>query len=88
MLRVFFGFAEHQETATYGVGYKLTITGNSDNSVLKIKITQSTMLKTKLTLLNGMYRLIQPLFHNRLYFPFRFQIRQLQNSNIWRDLSL
>ena len=27
-------FAEHQEKATYGLGYKLTLTRNSDNSVL------------------------------------------------------
>ena len=28
------GFAEHQEKATYGLGYKLTLTRNSDNAVL------------------------------------------------------
>ena len=29
-----FGFAEHSEKATYGLGYKLTLTRNSENSVL------------------------------------------------------
>ena len=29
-----FGFAEHQEKATYGLGYKLTLTRASDNAVL------------------------------------------------------
>ena len=29
-----FGFAEHQETATYGPGYNITLTGNTDNAVL------------------------------------------------------
>ena len=29
-----FGFAEHQEKATYGFGYKLTLTRSSDNAVL------------------------------------------------------
>ena len=29
-----FGFAEHQEKATYGLGYKLTLTRNSDDAVL------------------------------------------------------
>ena len=29
-----FGFAEHQEKGTYGLGYKLTLTRNTDNSVL------------------------------------------------------
>ena len=33
-LKDILGFAEHQETATYGLGYKLTLTRNSDNAVL------------------------------------------------------
>ena len=33
-LKNVFGFAEHQEKATYGLGYKLTLTRNSDNAVL------------------------------------------------------
>ena len=34
-LKDVFGFAEHQEKATYGLGYKLTLTRISDNAVLK-----------------------------------------------------
>ena len=34
MLKNIFGFAEHQEKATYGFGHKLTSTGNKENSVL------------------------------------------------------
>ena len=34
-LEVFCGFAEHQEIDTFGVSYKLTLTRNSDNSVLE-----------------------------------------------------
>ena len=34
MLRDFFGLAEHLEKATYGLGYKLTLTRNSDSAVL------------------------------------------------------
>ena len=34
MLKDIFGFAEHQEKATYGLGYKLALTRNTDNSVL------------------------------------------------------
>ena len=30
----FFGFAEYQEKGTYGLGYKLTLTRNTDNAVL------------------------------------------------------
>ena len=33
-IKCVFGFAEHQEKATYGVGYKLTLTRNTDFSVL------------------------------------------------------
>ena len=33
-LKDIFGFAEYQEKATYGLGYKLTLTRNTDNAVL------------------------------------------------------
>ena len=33
-LRDIFGFAEYQEKGTYGLGYKFTLTRNSDNAVL------------------------------------------------------
>ena len=33
-LRDVFGLAEHQEQGTYGLGYKLTLTRNTDNAVL------------------------------------------------------
>ena len=33
-LKDVFGFAEHQTKATYGLGFKLTLTRNSDNAVL------------------------------------------------------
>ena len=34
LLRDIFGFAEHQEKGTYGLGYKLTLTRNGDNAVM------------------------------------------------------
>ena len=34
MLKHVFGFAEHQEKATFGLGYKLTLTRNKDDSVI------------------------------------------------------
>ena len=33
-LKDIFGYAEHQEKGTYGLGYKLTLTRNTDNTVL------------------------------------------------------
>ena len=34
MLKDIFGFAEHQQKATYGLGYKLALTRNNDSAVL------------------------------------------------------
>ena len=34
MLKDVFGFEEHQEKATYGLGYKLTLTRNKDDAVI------------------------------------------------------
>ena len=34
MLKDVFGFAEHNEKATYGLGYKLTLTRNKDDAVI------------------------------------------------------
>ena len=34
MLKDIFGFVEYQEKGTYGLGYKLTLTRNTDNAVL------------------------------------------------------
>ena len=35
MLKDIFGFEEHLEKATFGLGYNLTLTTNNDNSILK-----------------------------------------------------
>ena len=34
MLKDVFGFAEHQEKTTCGLGYKLTLTRNKDDAIL------------------------------------------------------
>ena len=34
MLKEIFGFAEPQQKATYGLGYKLTLTRNKDDAVI------------------------------------------------------
>ena len=45
-LRDFFGFAEHQQTATYGLGYRLALTTNTDNALLnKDNATNNAKLK-------------------------------------------
>ena len=46
-LKDIFAFAQHQEKATYGLGHKLTLTGNSDDSVLnKYNSTNNSKTKT------------------------------------------
>ena len=35
MLKDLFGFAGHREKATYGLVYKITLTGNKDHAVLQ-----------------------------------------------------
>ena len=54
MLGDVFGFAEHQEKATYGLGDKLKLTTNSDNSVLN-KTIGINNAKIKINDLNGKY---------------------------------
>ena len=46
MLKDIFCFAEHQLKGTFGLGYKLTLTENSDNAVLN-KITEINNAKIK-----------------------------------------
>ena len=43
----FFGFAEHQEKATFELDWKLTLSRNSDNSVLN-KVNAVNIGKTKI----------------------------------------
>ena len=48
MLRVIFEFAENQQKDTFGLGYKLTLTRNSDNAVLnKDNATKIGKIKIK-----------------------------------------
>ena len=61
MLQDIFGFADHQEKGTYGLGYKLTLTRNSDNAVLN-KADATNNDKLKLTVLIGTF----PIIHHHL----------------------
>ena len=47
MLKDVFGFAKHQETATYGLGYKLTLTRNKDEAVID-KVAGIAEARTKI----------------------------------------
>ena len=49
MLKDMIGFAEHQEKATFGLEYRLTLTRNSDNAVLnKGNATNNGKIKSKI----------------------------------------
>ena len=50
-LKDIFGFAEHQEKGTYGLGYKLTMTRNTDNAVLN-KVAATNIGKVKINSLD------------------------------------
>ena len=52
-LKDFFGFSEHQEKGTYGLGYKLTLTRSTDNAVLN-KAAATDIAKVKINSL-GLY---------------------------------
>ena len=47
MLKIVSGFAKHQEKSTYGLRKKLTLTRNSDNSVLS-NANATNKAKTKI----------------------------------------
>ena len=65
MLKDIFEFAEHQEKATYGLGYKLTLTRNKDDTVLdKLRLLQ--MLEIKLITSTGTYLITNLLFNNKV----------------------
>ena len=49
-LKDIFGYAEYQQKATYGLGYKLTLTRNTDNAVLN-KANAINLGKTKINAL-------------------------------------
>ena len=48
MLKDVFAFAEHQEKVAFGLGYKLTLTRTTDNSVFN-KANATIVGKTKIT---------------------------------------
>ena len=78
MLKDFSGFAENQDKATYGLGYKLAST-KVVITLFGLKKTQPTLVKMKSFVMNGMYRFIHPVFHNKLYLLNRFCVKFLQN---------
>ena len=78
-LRDIFGFAEHQETATYGLGYNLTMTRNFDDAVLN-KANATTNAKIKIISLEWYVPHYTPSLNE--YNKLMIQIQQETPTNI------
>ena len=96
-LRDIFGFAEHQEKGTYGLGYKLTLTRNTDNAVLN-KDNSVNNAKFKINALkwyvphytpsmDQQYILFKQIKHQtptQLYYPERSVfMKEVKTQNFW-----
>ena len=96
-LKDIFGFAEHQEKGTYGLGYKLTLTRNTDNSVLnkdnavlngRIKINSLDWhvphYKTNLEEYTKLMTQIKKNTPTLLHYPERFVfMKEVNTQNLW-----
>ena len=78
LLKKIFGFAEHQEKETYGLGYKLTLTRNSENFVLN-ESNATNNAKFEIMVLIGMCFIVHMIWNNRRYYLNKFQPTELQN---------
>ena len=67
MLKDVFGFVEHQEKATYVLGYKLPLTKNKDDAFI-YKAVGFPKPITKLIISTGVFPIIHPPFNNKEYY--------------------
>ena len=65
-LKDVFGFSEHQEKATYGLGYNLTLTRNNENAVLN-KDNAVNNAEVKINAIEWYVPIILLVFHKKLY---------------------
>ena len=65
-LRDVFGFAEHQEKATYGLGYKLTLTRNKEDDIID-KANGIVNARIKIVQIFGMWLIIHLLFNIKVF---------------------
>ena len=66
MLKDIFGFTEHQEKGTYGLGYNLTLSGKSDNAVVN-KGNAINIAKLKQIVSIGRFLIIHRHLHKKKY---------------------
>ena len=72
MLKDVFGFAESQEKATYGLGYKLTLKRNRDVAVIDKSGGIADMLEIKMIISIGTYLIIHLPFNIKLFYQIKF----------------
>ena len=66
-----FGFAEYQDKGVYGLGYKLTLTGNTNNAVLN-KDNTINLGRIKIDAIEWCDPIILPQYNNKVYYLNRF----------------
>ena len=96
-LKDLFGFAEHQKTGTFGLGYKLTLTWNADNAVLnkgnainnaKIKINSIDCYVPHYTMSLGQQSILMNLIVRKrateLHYPEKsVSMKGVKTQNFW-----
>ena len=96
-LKDVFGFAEYQEKATYGLGYKLALTRNSDNAVLnkadatnlgKVKINAIEWYVTHYTASMSQQAVLSNQIVNRIptelqYIERSVFMKEVNTQNLW-----
>ena len=97
MLKDVFGFAEHQEKATYGLGYKLTLTRNKDEVVID-KVAGIADARIKIDHIHWYVAHYTPSFQQRSYLSKQIlgktptelryversvSMKEVNNQNLW-----
>ena len=78
MLKDVFGYAEHQEKATYGLGYKLTLTRNKDDAVTD-KAGGIADARIRIDHIQWYVPHYTPSIHEKVLYLNKFQVRHLQS---------
>ena len=87
MLKGIFGFAEHQEKGTYGLGYKLTLTRSSDSAVLN-KANATNNAKVKINSIDWYIPHYTPSLNQEKMLKGQVVNKNLQSLDMWKGLFL
>ena len=81
------GFAECQEKATHGLGYKLILTRNKDDAVGD-KAVGFADARFKIDLIHSYVHITLHPFNNKVFCLNNFEVRHLHSSDMLNDLFL